>query len=204
MPTVAELRKSCRKKGITGYSTLTKAQLERKCKVKQTRKKPSKAKRSKSPRVPEYMSPLEGRRLMRNLPQFTPPPVRNLPQFTPPPVRNLPQFTPPPLPKVVSEEQRKFVEQSMNEGVSKDQAEKNFKIVQSSEDDDELINLNDDVDELDLKFLFKAKKLLNKRKSKSPKHKSGKRKSKSPKRKSGKRKSGKRKSMKFRCCSGRG
>ena len=47
----------------------------RKCntKVKLSKAKPSKAKHSTSPRVPQYMSPLEGRRLLEKLPQFTPP-----------------------------------------------------------------------------------------------------------------------------------
>ena len=54
--TVASLRKSCKKMGITGYSGLNKAQLMRKC---GSPKKSSKKKSSKKkyPSLPQYTAP---------------------------------------------------------------------------------------------------------------------------------------------------
>ena len=106
--TVASLRKSCKKMGITGYSTLKKAQLMRKCgspkkksqKKKSQKKKSQKKKSSKKyPSLPQFTPPP----IPKSLPQFTPPamPKKSLPQFTAPamPKKSLPQFTPPAMPK---------------------------------------------------------------------------------------------------------
>lgn len=67
MPTVAELKAICKKKGITGYSTLRKAELEKKCMYTKLASTPKKSITKSTPRrnvVPKKRASIKNKKIV--------------------------------------------------------------------------------------------------------------------------------------------
>ena len=122
MPTVEQLKARAKRLGISGYSKLKKAQLEKLV-----------APRKNTTRVPQYTAPLARGRSSS---------PRRVPQYTVPTVRRRTSPPRPPPPTAYSHDKYRFIQMSLAAGVPKAQAEHNWLLTQTEDDDDELLSLD--------------------------------------------------------------
>ena len=157
MPTIAEIKATLKKQGVSGYSQMNKPELMKLLKSSKGRASlspkrgsplqrrmqnvvlPSSLGRAKSiPRVPQFTSPsVRGRSLPPPVPQFTSPKSQSPPSYNEALqyLQNRRMSPPRPAPSTIeSRAKHRFIELSVANGVSKTQAEHNW--LASQVDDD--------------------------------------------------------------------